>query len=184
MRNLTELEKIAINKMAKAIDCDWFELSVDDYGDDCVYDKDENKKIKLEKGLVEMESYNLDVVFFIDRAMSEFWTFKEINFKIRLSSECDNEIPKTKAMQKDFLSKFKTINEIKSIITKEEYEAYRKVIDEARKCKCFSYDRLWKLAKGMQLFIEENEKCTLLDGKVKNRLQLTEREYRMFKRRD
>lgn len=173
---LTNEEKQAIQKYAEVIGCDWFEFAIDDYGDFCVFDKEENKKMKLSEGIRELANFNND-------AESVFLIYNSFEIvanegKLYVYDKLEEKKLKPSCALRQVFSRFDSVEKINNALTIEQKDLCLKVISRARMEKRFCQERLINILRNAIVEIEllQNGKSILETGVIEN-LGLRKYEY-------
>ncbi len=167
---LTDFDKELLMKVANVIECDWFEFALDDYGEDCVFDNEDNKKYKLAKGIQEMLAYNNDVVWILFYLKGN--VLKKDGDKIKVFNTIDNVFLKNSRAGDKFFEKYNSLEQINALFTNDEVKQMnliRKEIDKDLYCE--TADLLPMTIKLVQ-YIEQQEKKPYLATKANEQLKL------------
>ena len=115
---LSDKEKLIITKYAKMIGCDWFELSTDNAGNDCVFDKEEASMLPLCDGISNLNWYMPEVedVYLNYRSYSII----EENSIIYILDKFGNKKIKSGFVIREFVKRFVNIEDMENQMTCEE----------------------------------------------------------------
>ena len=150
---LTEKQKQAILNLAKVTDCQWFELSVDDYGEDCVLNTQQNKKYKLHQGFRELMLYNYDVAYFAIEKERMFIFEKDENQTIKQYDAFNKKYIIPNKSFEDLINRYPDVDKLNNLLTPEEREICKKLYDEESFLRNFSQNRLAEI---LITYIEKN----------------------------
>ena len=177
---LTEKQKQALTNLAKVTDCQWFELAVDDYGEDCVFNNQQGKKYKLYQGFRELMLYNYDVAYFAIEKERMFVFEKGENQTIKQYDAFNKKYIIPNKSFEDLINRYPDVDKLNNLLTPEEREICRKIYDEESLSRNFPQNRLVDIIIG---YIEKNcfdisKQYSELREEIVKKLDVTEREAR------
>ena len=138
-------EQNVMKKFADIVDCHWFELTTDDYGEICVFDKDENKKVELWEGIYQLFMYNSDVGYLLDYEPCVFEFFEDSNGKIKMRDVVKGTVVKASKPIEDLIERYQTVDALNNLFTAEERKICEKVHERQRFIRRLSKERLAEL---------------------------------------
>ena len=138
-------EQNMLKKFADIVSCHWFELATDDYGEICVFDKDENKKVELWEGIYQLFMYNSDVTYLLDYEPCVFEFFEDSNGKIKMRDAVKGTVVKASKPIEDLIERYKTVDALNNLFTAEERKICEKVHERQRFVRRLSKERLAEL---------------------------------------
>ena len=177
---LSENDKKLIEKLAKIMNCKWFEFAVDDYGETCVINNITNKKYKLLDGLYKLEGYNSDVMSLIStHCKTEFIQDEAGNIKLyNLMSEEEKDL---NIALEELASRYPTIEQLNNLFSTEEKERCEQIFSEVIKQQTLTREKLESaLSKAINI-IEKDRHSTLFTGNYNKELGITKYAYTLLK---
>ncbi|MBQ3493854.1 MAG: hypothetical protein IJA69_00390 [Clostridia bacterium] len=172
---LTQQEKQLLEKYAKIVECPWFEFAIDDYGNDCVFDKEENKKIELCEGIKLLEWYNGDIedVFLFEhcKIIQEQGNIYVFNSLTETKSKANKSV-------REFYQKYG--DNANELFSNEEKHACIELFSRARRHRKLNRDRLEDLLKKCVVELEKKQNTTFIESEINQKIGLSKMEYRML----
>jgi len=172
-----------LEKFAELIGCNWFSLYRDEETDEYqVFDTEQKKFYGLWEGIIEMYHYNFDVAYMLTTNPC-YIVFKhddELN-SICLYDRYTGKKIKASVGHEKFM-KGRTVEELNNILTSNEREMCRDIIDYAKRIERLTRDRLETLLVNAIFVIEEMKGCELLSCGLDKQIQIKPYEYSLLKK--
>ena len=176
---INEKEREVIKKYCEIIDCNWFEFTLDDYGNYCVYDHEEKKKLPLHDGLRLLSWHNSELEdFFLNHESFQFKLQDEEICLINILSE--QKVKHSQAIRL-FLQKYNDIETINSLLSNAEKDLCRTVFRRARCHHRLTRERLFELMQKTISVVEKTQNINFLESEINEFIELSKYEYRFLK---